>query len=136
MGALDICRVQGDIQIQFSLGASTGIGGAATWTGLKSDLDEPGQLAGRGGGFGGSGGVASVVGIDRTYSSAGGRTINTFAATVGVGIVDSPEFAGALVEGHAFGSYTLDIGAGIDTFLGLDSWWNPGGNQSGGGGSF
>jgi RHS repeat-associated protein len=117
MGGVRACNTSGHVQIQLSVGASSGVGGAIGYTRVETDASNPSQLAGFGGSFGGSAGGGLVGGGDRGYATSG-RTINSISASGGIGLEVSPEFA-TPGEIHAEGSFTVDFNDLLHSIFGF-----------------
>ena len=118
LGGLELCNISGHFQTQLKVGASTGVGASIGVTKVVADATSPSQLSGFGAGFGGSGGGGVVIGGDRCYALSGGRVINCVTGSTGVGLKISPEF-GTPVEGHAYGSYTVDFNDLLGSLFGF-----------------
>ena len=118
MGGVDVCHVGDHWQLQFKLGASSGIGVTAGETAFISDYDNPSQTAGFGAGFGGSVVLGPGYGSDRSYS-ASTRVVNSMSGSARVGIVDTPEWLLLPAEVHAYGSFTIDFN---DLFAPVANW--------------
>jgi hypothetical protein len=110
MGSISLCVNGGHLQVTFQVGGSTGIGAAAGYIDVTSDAATASDIAMLGGGGGGSACFVLCVGADLAFSKAGDRTITTDYTFVGLGLKsDMLGVPVTPVEGHAFGSFTIDF---------------------------
>jgi hypothetical protein len=107
-GGISVCSVYNHMQVSARVGAGPGIGASTGYSVLTTDATSARSLSGWGGGAGGS--VAGpidfgpiVIGEDRQFSRSGdSAAVNSVTDFAGLGV-------GWPVEGHAYGSFTIDL---------------------------
>jgi len=109
MAGASICAIGGHVQVAGQVGASSGIGASVGVGAQSTQARSPSDLGGVGGGGGYSACVVVCGGTDIDFTSTSYGSVRSETTSIGLGIDLGLAPVPLPAEGHAYGSFTVDL---------------------------